>query len=115
MHTRAKHPKALHDVGFGRFNLNDVDVTIDGGIHNKLKNTTPPTFISRLKTLFGAMSEKDPHKQRQAIPKLRKLAMDKTAGREFKILIDLESLFFPTEFSKYVDVLRDFKYSDYYK
>jgi hypothetical protein len=61
------------------------------------------------------MSEKDPRRQWQAIPKLRKLAMEKTAGREFKILVDLEALFLPGEFSKYVDVLRDFRYSDCYK
>lgn len=115
MHAQLKHPKVLHDSGFGRFDLHDVDVTVDVGVHNELKATLPPAFISRLKTLFSVMAERDPRRQHMAIPKLRRLAKEKTAGREFKILVDLEALFMPGAFSKYVDVLKDFRYSDCYK
>jgi len=114
MSAQLKHPKVLRD-SFGRFDLRDIDVTVDVGVHNELKNTIPPAFISRLKTFFGVMAERDPRRQHMAIPKLRQLAKEKTAGREFKILVDLEALFMPGTFSKYVDVLRDFRYSDCYK
>jgi hypothetical protein len=114
MHAQLRHPRALVDK-FGRFDLRDVDVTVDVGVHNELKNTLPPPFIRRLKTFFKIMSETDPHRQHLAVPELRKLAKEKTAGREFKILVDLESLFMPTEFSKYLDVSRDFRYSTCYK
>jgi hypothetical protein len=115
MHAQLKHPKALRDSGFGRFDLNDVDVTVDVGVHNELKTTLPPAFISRLKTFFGVMAERDPRRQHLALPKLRQLAKEKTAGREFKILVDLEGLFMPGTFSKYIEVLKDFRYSDCYK
>lgn len=61
------------------------------------------------------MAESDPRRQFLAVPKLRKLAKEKTAGREFEILSELESLFLPVTFSKYVDVKEDFHYSDCYK
>lgn len=115
MHAQLKHPKVLHDFGFGRFDLNDVDVTVDVGVHNELKATLPPAFISRLKTFFSVMAERDPRRQHLALPKLRQLAKEKTAGREFKILVDLEGLFMPGTFSKYVEVFKDFRYSDCYK
>jgi hypothetical protein len=114
MSAQMKHPKVLRDR-FGRFDLRSVDVTVDVGVHNELKNTIPPAFIRRLKTFFTVMAEKDPRRQHMAIPELRRLARETTAGREFKILIDLEALFVPGTFSKYVEVLRDFRFSDCYK
>jgi len=116
MSAKLKHPKALTEhAHFGRFDLRDVDVTVDVGIHNELKNTIPSALIQRMKAFFNIMAETDPRQQFKAIPKLRRLARSGTAGREFKVLVDLESLFFPEEFSKYVDVIKDFRYSSCYK
>jgi len=114
MHAALKHPKVLNDK-FGRFDLRDVDVTVDVGVHNELKTTIPPSFIRRLKMFFDIMKETDPRRQHLALPQLRRLAQEKTAGREFKILVDLESLFLPGTFSKYIEVLKDFRYSTCYK
>ena len=116
MSAKLKHPKALIEhAHFKRFDLRDVDVTVDVGIHNELKATIPRPFIRRLKMFFDIMAETDPRRAHLAIPQLRRLARTKTAGREFKILVDLESLFLPGSFSKYVDVTKDFRYSDCYK
>jgi len=114
MHAALKHPKVLRDK-FGVFDLRDVDVTVDVGVHNELKTTIPPGFIRRLKRFFAVMGETDPRKQYAAIPELRRLAREKTAGKEFKILVDLESLFMPGKFAKYIDVIKDFRYSYCYK
>jgi hypothetical protein len=114
MSAQLKHPKVLRD-NFGRFDLRAVDVTVDVGIYNELKNTIPPAFVRRLKAFFAVMAEKDPRRQHMAIPELRRLAREGTAGREFKIVVDLEALFMPGTFSKYVEVMRDFSYSDCYK
>jgi hypothetical protein len=114
MHAQIKHPKIL-ESNYGRFDLRDVDVTVDVGVHNELKTNIPTSFIRRLKTFFEIMSETDPRRQYLAIPKLRQLARERTAGKEFKILVDLESLFYPTEFRRFVDVMKDFRYSDCYK
>lgn len=114
MHAQLKHPKILESK-YGRFDLRDVDVTVDVGVHNELKTNIPAPFIRRLKTFFEIMSETDPRRQFLAIPKLRRLAREGTAGHEFKILVDLESLFYPTEFKRFIDVLKDFRYSDCYK
>jgi hypothetical protein len=116
MSAKLKHPKALIEhAHFGRFDLRDVDVTVDVGIHNELKTTIPSALIQRMKAFFDLMAETDPRQQFKALPKLRQLAQSGTAGREFKVLVDLESLFFPEEFSKYVDVIKDFRYSSCYK
>ena len=114
MSAQLKHPKVLRQ-NFGRFDLRDVDVTVDVGVHNELKTTIPPAYVSRLKTFSNIMAEKDPRRQYLAIPQLRKLAKEKTAGRELEILGDLEGLFMPGTFSKYVDILKDFRYSNCYK
>jgi hypothetical protein len=114
MSAQLKHPKILKQ-DFGRFDLRDVDVTVDVGVHNELKTTIPPAFIARLRTFFAIMAESDPRRQYLAVPKLRQLAKEKTAGKEFEILSELESLFLPMTFCKYVDVKEDFHYSDCYK
>ncbi len=114
MSAQLKHPKVLTEK-FGRFDLKDIDVTVDVGVHNELKNTIPTSFNRRLKAFFKILAERDPRQQFKAVPALRKLARSPTAGREFDIITELESLFMPRTFSKYVDVLRDFRYSDCYK
>jgi hypothetical protein len=114
MSAQLRHPKVL-DQKFGRFDLKDVDVTVDVGIQSELKNTIPNPFIKRLKTFFAVLSETDPRQQFKAVPELRKLARTSTAGREFDIMAELEALFMPRAFSKYVEVLRDFHYSNCYK
>jgi len=114
MTAQLKHPRVLIDR-FGRFDLRDVDVTVDVGVHNELKATIPKPFIRRMKEFFDIMAETDPRQQFRAIPRLRRLTKGKTAGREFKILVDLESLFMPGTFSKYVEVFKDFRYSNCYK
>jgi len=116
MSAKLKHPKALIEhAHFSRFDLKDVDVTVDVGIINELKATIPPSFIRRLKMFFDVMAQTDPRRQHMAIPQLRQLAKTKTAGREFKILVDLEALFLSGSFSKYVAVTKDFRYSNCYK
>jgi len=114
MSAQLKHPKVLVD-SFGRFDLRDVDVTVNVGVHSELKATIPQPIIWRIKEFFAIMSQTDPRQQFKAIPRLRRLAKSKTAGREFKVLTDLEALFMPGTFSKYVEILKDFRYSSCYK
>jgi hypothetical protein len=102
-------------VDFSDLTEEDIDVTVDVGVHNELKTTIPPSFIARLRTFFAIMAESDPRRQYLAVPKLRKLAKEKTAGKEFEILSELESLFLPMTFCKYVAVKEDFHYSNCYK
>jgi hypothetical protein len=116
MSAQLKHPKVLRDnLGYGRVDIRDVDVTVDVGVHNELKTSIPPAFIARLKTFFQIMAESDPRRQYLAVPKLRQLAKEPTSGKEFDILSELESLFLPIAFAKYIEVKQDFRYSDCYK
>ena len=115
MTAKLKHPKALsEDARYGRFDLEDVDVTVDVGVHNELK-TIPSALVQRVKAFFDVMNITDPRQQYKALPRLRHLALSGTAGKEFRILVDVESLFEPDQFSKYVDVIQDFRYSTCYK
>lgn len=114
IHAQLKHPKVL-DSKFGRFDIREVDVTVDVAVHNELRTSIPSPFVRRLKIFFDLLSETDPRQQFRVIPQLRSLAREKTAGQEFKILKNLEGLFLPRTFSKFVDVIKDFRYSTCYK
>ena len=113
IHASLKHPKVLTER-FGRFDIRDVGVTVDVAVHNELKLAIPQSFISRLKIFFDIMSQTDPRQQYKAIPRLRTLTKYRTAGKEFDLIRDVQALFLPTEFSKYIDVLKDFRYSNCY-
>lgn len=114
--AQIKQPNVLIEhAHFRRLDLRDVNVTIDVAISNELKTTIPDPFIRRLQIFFEILSEKDPRQQWKAIPRLRGLAKQKTAGKEFKILGEIDSIFLPREFSKYVEILKDFRYSNCYK
>jgi len=114
MHACLKHPKVLKN-NYGRFDLRDVDVTLNVGIHNELKNTIPASFVRRLRIFFEIMQETDPRRQFRVIPQLRRLARTETAGKEFKILSELELLFYPNEFKRFVEVIKDFRFSGCYR
>lgn len=114
MSALLKHPKVLTDK-FGRFDVRDVDVTVNVGISTELKTTIPRPYMRRLKIFFELLSQKDPRQQWRAIPQLRSLARQKTAGKEFDILKEMETLFLPRAFSRFVDILKDFRYSTCYK
>jgi hypothetical protein len=113
MSAQLKHPKILAD-NFGKFDLRDVDITVDVAVHNELKTTIPNPYIQRWRALHDVASEKDPRQQIKAIPRLRRTAKQKTVGREFDIFNELTALFLPGAFSKFVQVLEDFKYSSCY-
>lgn len=108
-----KHPKILKD-DFGRFDVRDVDVTIDVSVQEELGISIPGSFKHRLKTFFELFYETDPRQQWKAIPKLRSLSRAPTAGKEMKILNDLRALFVPIRFSKFIEIRNDFRYSTCY-
>lgn len=110
MHAQLKHPTVLAEK-FGRFDLRDIAVSVDVAVHNDLRTTIPRSFVRRLKIFFELLQETHPRKQFRVIPVLRRLAKEKTAGRELEIFKDLESLFLPNEFSKFLEVMKDFRYS----
>ena len=112
-HALLKHPRILHD-SFGRFDVRDIDVTVDVSIQQELQLSIPRSFIFRLKTFFELFAETDPRQQWRAIPKLRTLSSQRTAGREMDILNDLQGLFLPRKFSRFIDVTKDFRYSSCY-
>lgn len=114
MHAQLKHPKVLAER-FGRFDLRDVAVTVDVAVHNELRLAIPGPFITRLKIFFDLLKETNPRQQFKVIPTLRRLAKHKTAGREFEIFKDLDALFVPSEFSKFLEVFKDFRYSTCYR
>jgi hypothetical protein len=114
MHAQLKHPKILA-TNFGRFDLRDVAVTVDVAIHNELKVSIPGSFIKRLKIFFDLLNERNPREQFRVLPALRKLSKSDTAGRELDIFKDLEAMFIPTEFSRFLDVVNDFRYSTCYR
>lgn len=110
-----KHPKVLKDYcDFGRFDIRDVDVTINVSVQEELGISIPSGFTNRLKTFFELFDETNPRQQWKAIPKLMTLSRTPTAGREMGILNDLRALFIPRRFSRFIEVRNDFRYSTCY-
>lgn len=109
-----KHPKILVKQ-FGRFDVRDVDVTIDVSVKEELGVSIPNSFKNRLKLFFELYKETDPRQQFRAIPRLRALARQPTAGKELEMLNDLRLLFIPGRFSKFIEVRNDFRYSTCYQ
>jgi hypothetical protein len=66
MTAQLKHPKVLIDK-FGRFDVRDVDVTVDVGIATELKTTLPRPFVRRLNVFFELLSQRDPRQQWKVI------------------------------------------------
>lgn len=111
MHAAIKFPQALQTKA-GRLDLRDVDFKVDVGISEDIKTSIPGSFRVELDAAVKLLKERDPHQKYVLGIQHAKAMRARGKGRNVaELLGELQDLFFPTGFSKYVEVKKDFRYS----
>ncbi len=112
MHAELKHPKVFK-TKYGRLELRDIDFNVDVGISGDINTIIPDAFKKELEIGADILKEVNPHKMQklgyEKVQAMRSRGKNKSA---VECLGDFQELFFPKEFCKYIDVKRDFHYSD---
>ncbi|WP_135611130.1 hypothetical protein [Methanococcoides sp. AM1] len=112
MHAELKHPKVLK-TKYGKLELQDIDFNVDVGISGDINTVIPDAFKKELQIGVEILKETDPHRFHQLgvekIQAMRSRGKKKTA---VEALGALQEVFIPQSFCKYIDVEKDFHYSD---
>lgn len=110
MHAQLKHPELLEREGYGRLDLQDIDFGVSVAVHQDLKTAIPSDFVRNLKIISEWIKTKDRvRKWRLGWQHLR-LRPKSYTGNEEELISDIQSLFFPHEFKRFVDVTEPFRY-----
>ncbi|WP_309492716.1 hypothetical protein [Candidatus Hecatella orcuttiae] len=112
MHAQLKHPKVFQ-TKYGRLDLRDVDFSVNVGISEDIKMSIPSAFRRELEAGVKLLMERDPHRKymlgREHVKAMRARGKGKSV---IELLGDLQDLFFPRTFRKFVEVKKDFRYSE---
>jgi len=112
MHAQLKEPKIFRRKGYGRLDLRDIDFSVNVGIHQDLKTAIPSDFVRNLKIISEWIKTKDRvEKWRLGWEHLR-LKPKSYTGNEEELISDIQSLFFPHEFKRFVEVREPFRYQE---
>ena len=111
MHAQLKHLSALN-TKYGRLDLQDVDLLIDVGVHKDIKELVPKKLIKSLEITKEWILEKDVEKKSKLS---RAHAYAQRSGlkeNEMNLLNQLQDLFYPNIFGRYISVKNPFRFSD---
>jgi hypothetical protein len=110
LHAELRHPKVLK-TKYGKLDLRDVDFNVNVGISEDIKMVIPGELRYELDLGVKLLNEREPHKKAQ-LAKAHSLAMsNRGPTRDITdILRDIQELFIPATFSRYLDVSKDFHY-----
>jgi len=112
MHAELKHPKVL-STKYGRLDLQDVDFTVDVGVSEDINMIIPPVFRTEMEAAVKLLDELNPHeKYVKGLQHLQARKSRSKGGNLISTLGNLQNLFFPQKFCRFIDVQRDFHYSD---
>src|SRR3972149_291020 len=112
MHASLKHPKLLQ-TKYGRLDLRDVNFDVDVGVSEHIKTVIPNVFRAELELAVKLLAEREPHRKK-VLGVAHTIAMRSRGQKSSlpEIMGDLQELFFPTTFGKYVTVTKDFHYAE---
>lgn len=112
MHAELKHPKILKSK-YGKLELQDIDFNVDVGLSRDINTVVPDQFKKELNIGIELLKETNPHNIQQLgykrIQAMRSRGKNKSA---VECLNDIQDLFASQTFCKYIDVEKDFYYSD---
>jgi hypothetical protein len=97
---------------FGNIELRDIDFGVDVSISQDIKMKVPKVFNEQIDTIV-ALTKKHGRSEKEKL--LRSLLVQqnkKYSGKELDILRELQKLFLASKFRDFVDVKKDFHYSD---
>ena len=111
MHAQLKHLSILN-TKYGRLDLQDIDLVLDVGVHKDIKRIIPTKLIKSLEITRDWILETDVEKKAKLS---RAHVYSQRAGlkdSEMNLLNQLQDLFSPVVFGKYIDVEKPFHFSD---
>jgi len=112
IHAELKHPNILK-TKYGKLELQDIDFNIDVGISGDIKTVIPSSFKRELEAAKMLVKEPDTHKKYRL--GMNHVYMMRERGKKEDVITSLshlQELFFPTKFCDYIDVTKDFHYSN---
>jgi len=114
MHAELKHPDVLRSA-YGRLDLRDLDFNVDVGISEHIKTVVPPGFLYELRTGLELLAERNPHAKAKLGVKHALAMKNRGKGDTMELLSNLQHLFFPSTFSDFLEVKKDFRYSECFR
>lgn len=111
MSAQLKHVGVLKK-NYYSVNLRDVPFIVDVAIHHDVRITVPGIYRKQLETFVEITKKKGRSEKYKDLMQLQRLQKLKYGGVELATLRDLFELFTPTRFRQFIEVLRDFYYSD---
>lgn len=97
---------------FGAVKLRDLEMNVDVAVYQDVNTSIPKVFRDQLETLVKFSKSKDKSKAHQLMMRHLQLQQSEYGGNSFELLRDLQDVFDPFRFQKYVDVKKDFHYRD---
>lgn len=110
MHAQLTDPKIFKRKGYGRLDLRDIDFGVSVAVHQDLKTAIPSDFARNLKIISEWIKTKDRVKKWRLGREHLHLRPKSYTGREDELISDVQKLFFPHEFKRFVDVTAPFHY-----
>ena len=107
--AQLKHLKTLKQ-DFGSIALRDLDFGVDVGVHQDIDMKVPFRFKQQIETIVKLLRRTGRGEKFKLYTRLLQLQQLKYAGREFELLRELQDLFLPIEFCRFVEVVKDFYY-----
>lgn len=112
MHAELKHPNVLK-TKYGKLDLQDLDFNVDVGISGDINTIIPESFKKELDIGVAMLNEKNPREiQKLGFQRVQAMKSRGKSKSALDCLNDVQELFFPTKFCKYIEVERDFHYSE---
>jgi hypothetical protein len=111
MHAQLKDLSIL-ESRFGRLDLRDIDFGVNVAIHQDLKTAIPSDFVRNLRIIAEWIKTKDQVKKWRLGWAHLHLRRKSYTGKEDEIISDVQNLFFPHEFRRFVEVTQPFRYHE---
>ena len=109
MHAQLKYPKILKRR-YERLDLRDIDFDVNVAIHQDLKTAIPSDFRRNLKIIAKWIKTKDRVEKWKLGWEHLHLKRKSYTGKEDELISDLQGLFFPHGFKKFIEVTEPFHY-----
>jgi len=97
---------------FGYIELRDIDFGVDVAVHQDIKMKVPSVFKQQLETVMRLLRPIGRSDKYRLLNRLLSQQQHKYGGKEFEILGDLQDMFLPIEFKKFLEIKKDFHYFD---
>jgi len=114
MTAQLKHLDVLKQ-DFGFIELRDLDLNVNVGVHQDISLKIPGAFKKQLETVSKLLKPIGRGMTFELYSRLLHQQKSKFGGKEYEILRNLQDLFVPYEFKRYLDVKYDFTYSNCFR